>query len=209
MLSHVESFGVKEISAIEPNKRDAQFIGENHPRVIVHNKLLSECLLKEDSFDVIASFEVLEHVPNVSGFLESCWKTLRPGGKLVIEVPNHDDALLSKLDVPAYKRFYYHKAHIHYFTKKSLNEITMFSKLRGKVESFLMYPYYNHISWVQNDSPQGNADDALDILSPAVGADESAKLINEFYRNKAVEYEELLKELDLGDCLVFTGEKVR
>lgn len=39
---------------------------------------------KPGSFDLVLSTQVLEHVPNVTGYLQSCFDLLRPGGKLVL-----------------------------------------------------------------------------------------------------------------------------
>ncbi|HSI35208.1 MAG TPA: class I SAM-dependent methyltransferase [Tepidisphaeraceae bacterium] len=38
--------------------------------------------------DAVCAFQVLEHVPDVRGFLEHCVAALRPGGVLAIGVPN-------------------------------------------------------------------------------------------------------------------------
>ncbi len=41
-----------------------------------------------DSFDLIVSFETIEHVPEPTKFLDECARVLRPGGRLVISTPN-------------------------------------------------------------------------------------------------------------------------
>ncbi|MGX5819820.1 class I SAM-dependent methyltransferase [Chitinophaga lutea] len=41
------------------------------------------------SFDVVASFQVLEHVTDVTSFLQAAIACLKPGGKLIIGVPNN------------------------------------------------------------------------------------------------------------------------
>lgn len=46
----------------------------------------------EDSsraYDTITAFQVLEHLWNVRGFFTACSKLLRPGGRLVVSVPNN------------------------------------------------------------------------------------------------------------------------
>ncbi len=40
------------------------------------------------SYDVVTSFQVLEHIADVRSFVESNLKLLKPGGKMVVGVPN-------------------------------------------------------------------------------------------------------------------------
>ena len=55
------------------------------------------------AFDVVCSFQVLEHVTNPGGFLTSMCTVLRPGGKLILGLPNADSFLryeFNVLDLP-------------------------------------------------------------------------------------------------------------
>jgi 2-polyprenyl-3-methyl-5-hydroxy-6-metoxy-1,4-benzoquinol methylase len=54
----------------------------------VHVALLEEAGLPERSFDVVSAFHVLEHMPDSRGFLRTMARWARPGGHIVIEVPN-------------------------------------------------------------------------------------------------------------------------
>ena len=47
-------------------------------------------LEQEGKFDVVCSFQVLEHVPEPENFLRACLKCLRADGLLIIGVPNAD-----------------------------------------------------------------------------------------------------------------------
>ena len=57
-----------------------------------------------DSYDAVVSFQVIEHVPDVGGFIRDCLRCLRPGGRLIVSVPSHDGfmgvELNSVLDLP-------------------------------------------------------------------------------------------------------------
>ena len=53
-------------------------------------------------------------------FLKKCFDYLKKDGILVIGVPNHDDVLLTNYDCQRYQKFYYHKAHVNYFTESYL-----------------------------------------------------------------------------------------
>jgi SAM-dependent methyltransferase len=41
-------------------------------------------------YDTVVSFQVLEHVTDVRGFLDGCLACLKPGGRLIISVPSED-----------------------------------------------------------------------------------------------------------------------
>src|SRR5258705_9232599 len=58
---------------------------------------------KENCYDCICSFQVLEHISRPKEFIDSCIKLLKPGGKLIFCVPNSDGVLAtdySLLDMP-------------------------------------------------------------------------------------------------------------
>jgi 2-polyprenyl-3-methyl-5-hydroxy-6-metoxy-1,4-benzoquinol methylase len=54
------------------------------------------CVSNLDSYDVVCSFQVLEHVSNPKSFIESCLKCLKKGGLLIISVPS-DDSFIGSL----------------------------------------------------------------------------------------------------------------
>ena len=45
------------------------------------------------NYDVVCSFQVLEHVPQPRGFVQACIQALKPGGKLILAVPSEDSFL--------------------------------------------------------------------------------------------------------------------
>jgi SAM-dependent methyltransferase len=47
----------------------------------------------DEKYDVICSFQVLEHVPDAQGFIKACVHALKPGGKLILAVPAEDSFL--------------------------------------------------------------------------------------------------------------------
>lgn len=47
------------------------------------------------AFDVVCSFQVLEHVTDPRSFIAGCLECLRPGGILALATPNHGSAMLA------------------------------------------------------------------------------------------------------------------
>jgi len=56
----------------------------------VLNQDVQDLTFADDSFDLITSNQVMEHVPDdIQGFRE-CWRTLKPRGRLIFTVPLYD-----------------------------------------------------------------------------------------------------------------------
>lgn len=43
-----------------------------------------------DKYDVVCSFQVLEHIYDIKNFIDGCCKALKKGGKLIFAVPNNN-----------------------------------------------------------------------------------------------------------------------
>jgi len=208
ILNNVLGYGVATCDVVEPNKQDSQYLKNKYPSVKIHNSLLEHADLVKDNYDVAVSFEVLEHTTNPAEFLTKIQQSLKKGGNVVLEVPNHNDVLLScyKKNI-GYKDFYYHKAHIHYFTEQSLKELCEKCGFEGEVTSFLMYPFFNNVFWHHNSGPQANAKLALETPVPTHGMSQAEFKINNFFKKVELEYERLVNSNMVGDCLIYKGTK--
>lgn len=52
-----------------------------------HGSLIEEAPLQAESFDLITSMSVIEHIPDDKGAIVKMWNLLKPGGVLLISVP--------------------------------------------------------------------------------------------------------------------------
>ena len=75
-----------KIIGIEPTPDLAQTCRDRGLEII--EKPIEECDLPHDSVDVIASFEVIEHLFKPARMIAAASKLLRPGGMLVLSCPN-------------------------------------------------------------------------------------------------------------------------
>jgi 2-polyprenyl-3-methyl-5-hydroxy-6-metoxy-1,4-benzoquinol methylase len=76
-------------------------------------------------YDAVCSFQVLEHVVNPKEFLDACCILLRPGGLLVLGVPNQDSYvrhMVNPLDMPPH--------HMTRWTRRPLNRIQSYFPLK-------------------------------------------------------------------------------
>jgi len=201
IVSRVNDFGVKECQVVEPNIQDSDFVKYKNPNVIVHNSILKDADLPKDYFDIIVAFDVVEHVFNPKDFLKKCFDLLKENGILVVAIPNHNDVLLTNYECEKYQKFYYHKAHINYFTSHSILDLCESVGFQGGVKSFLDYSFFNHVHWQQNNKPMLSADKAF------VSNVSKNEKINEFYKRVELEYEKLINDEMLGGALIFNGIK--
>ena len=95
---------------LEPNQGYSEFARDQYG-VRVETMHLDQ--LEEQDFDVITMFHVLEHLPNPARAIEFVYRKLRPGGYLMIEVPNIEQADASPANI-------FFKAHIWYFSRATL-----------------------------------------------------------------------------------------
>ena len=207
IISQVIDYGVSECHGVEPNKSDADYVKNKHKEVIIHNSKIENVNLQSEFYDIITSFEVLEHVISVKSYLQTCFKALKSGGDIILEVPNHNDVLLSCYSTKAYKNFYYHNAHIHYFTVNSLMDICEKYGFKGEVESLQIYPFFNHVNWCINNTPQPTALEAINTPIPTLGSSDEQIKINNFYSHVENMYDDLINSLKLGGELIFKGKK--
>lgn len=109
----------------------------------------------EARFDVVLHFFVLEHIADPVAFLEAQLALLKPGGRIVFEIPNAADPLYSVYDIPAFERFYWAIAHPWYFSEPSLHHLL---KQLGHPYEILRdqrYDLSNHLVWARDGRPGG------------------------------------------------------
>ena len=104
-----------DAKGIEPNLGYSEFAKDQYG-VEIETAMLGE--LRPASFDIVTMFHVLEHMGEPRGVSRCIHTTLKPGGFLVVEVPN-----ILQFDASPHNIFF--KAHLTYFSLTSLK--TLFS----------------------------------------------------------------------------------
>ena len=74
------------VQGVEPEATAAAMTRDRGLPVVVAE--LENAGLPESSFDVVSAFHVLEHIPDSRAFLRMLARWARPGGHVVVEVPN-------------------------------------------------------------------------------------------------------------------------
>ena len=141
-----------ETLGIEPDQ-DAKALGiKNYGLSVLQETALKT--LPESSFDIISMWHVLEHVPNLNERLRDLKKILKPGGSIIVAVPN-----CSSKDALRYKQFwgaYDAPRHLWHFTPKDIQAI--FSEQGMRVDRILPMKFDSfYISLLSEKYKTGNA----------------------------------------------------
>lgn len=111
----------------------------------------------DNHFDVISLFHVFEHITEPISFLNVLKEKLKPGGKMIIEVPHAEDILLTMLDLEAFKKFTFWSEHLILHTRKSLEAFVMEAGMKVQsIQGIQRYPLSNHLFWLKNEKPGGH-----------------------------------------------------
>ena len=104
-------------------------------------------------FDIVVLFHTLEHIIDPVILLKNIKKLLKPKGKVLVEVPNCDDFHLGLNK--SYKKFYWERAHIHYFNSKNLKTVINLGGFKGiKITGVQRYSIENFFHWRLKNKPQ-------------------------------------------------------
>jgi len=141
-----------DITGLEISKERREF-----SKKVTKSKVLNINLMYENldigKFDVIVFFHVLEHISDSVIFLKNLKKFLNKNGKIIIEVPNYDDFQIELNSF--YKNWYFQRAHIHYFTPKTLKNTLQKSGFKNiKIMGIQRYGIGNMFNWKINHKPQ-------------------------------------------------------
>ena len=199
---------VGEVVGVELNLANADFT-RRELGIKVFSEPLEELDLPPDYFDLITIYHTFEHVADPLGFLGAVRHCLKPGGKVCIEVPNLDDALLSLYQLKKFADFWFIEPHLFYYTPNTLGQMLRRAKFSGEYKTTQAFSLFNHLNWLVNGQPQGDWKAASTTPQlPLRGT--RAKLrrqLNSWLGKVDQDYRRLLEKNRLGSMLTFIGTK--
>jgi len=139
-----------EVVGVELESRVREYWGDS---IALHGGL-------EDvgrSYDLITAFHVVEHLPDPRAMLRELATRLKDRGRLVIEVPSSEDALLTLYENDAFQRFNYWSQHLFLFNAETLRRLATQAGLRViSIQQFQRYPLSNHLHWLSRNRSGGH-----------------------------------------------------
>lgn len=108
-------------------------------------------------YDLITAFHVVEHLSDPIAMLKTLADKLSKNGRMVIEVPSSEDALLTLYDSDAFQRFTYWSQHLFLFNAETLRRLAERASLRiVTIQQHQRYPLSNHLHWLSQGKPGGH-----------------------------------------------------
>jgi cyclopropane fatty-acyl-phospholipid synthase-like methyltransferase len=111
----------------------------------------------DKTVDEIFLFHVLEHIGDPFSLLEKLKRKLNPGGQIIVEVPNADDALLTLYQSKAFSEFTYWSPHLYLYNASTLRLLANKATLKtAAIRQEQRYPLSNHLYWLSMGKPGGH-----------------------------------------------------
>ena len=108
-------------------------------------------------YDLITAFHVIEHLSDPIAILKTLAEKLSKNGRMILEVPSSEDALLTLYDSSAFQRFTYWSQHVHLFNAETLRHLAKKSGLRiVSIQQYQRYPLSNHLYWLGHGKAGGH-----------------------------------------------------
>lgn len=142
-----------QVTGVEPERR----VGDHFEESLDIVRDLETIQATACSYDLITAFHVVEHLPDPVSILQDLKKLLAHGGRIVVEVPSSEDALLTLYDSDAFQRFTYWSQHLFLFNAHTLSILAARAGLSVvAIEQYQRYPLSNHLHWLSKEAPGGH-----------------------------------------------------
>jgi 2-polyprenyl-3-methyl-5-hydroxy-6-metoxy-1,4-benzoquinol methylase len=143
-----------EVEGLEPEQQARENSKKQGMRVHASTE---EAKKEKRNFNLVTLFHVVEHFYKPDTELAEIYELLKPGGLLLIETPNSQDALLTKYESLPFGNFTYWTHHPMLHSNKSLGLLVAKNKFNLISNSGTQrYGLENHLHWLSHEKPGGH-----------------------------------------------------
>ena len=145
----------KNSFGIEIEKKFQPYFKNNN--IIVFESIENLHNTHKIKFDLITAFHVFEHLKNPISEIKKLNYLLKNDGKIIIEVPNSDDALISLYKSKAFKKFTYWSQHLFLYNETTIKSLVEKADMKvNYIKQIQRYPISNHLYWLSKKKPGGH-----------------------------------------------------
>lgn len=128
-------------TGLELNAHAAK-VGRKKGLHILEESIQNHAKKHKEHYDVVCSFQVAEHVASIGEFIQASLDALKPGGKLIISVPNNDSVVFKAgvdivLNMPPH--------HMGLWNMNSLIKLQHFFPVQ--IEDIYLEPLQSYHAW--------------------------------------------------------------
>lgn len=159
-------------------------------------------------FDLVISIDCLDHLSNPYETVLTMRDLLKDNGKIYIEVPNQQDGLnlyLPETTRKEYNRFFWHRAHLFYFTKDTISALFQRAGLGISVSCRHNYTLKNYLNWYFLGKPQTRFLTGTQCVDFFSDNSPFEKRMNNMFRLMEREFKKIMAETFHGDSLCCMG----
>ena len=178
----------KKLYGVEISQQNIDFIKSNFRFIDVYKDIEK---LKE-KIDIATFFHSYHYLDQPMSTLKKVFNLLKKKGKVIIEIPNANDMLLSKINSANFKKFTFCKENLIWHTEDSLRFVLKKTGFR-KVNIYFKQRYNinNHLGWILLGKPGGH-----ETMSGVIKSEVDKK-----------RYENFLIKNKISDTLIAIAEK--
>ena len=145
------------VDGVELEKRVRDYWKDSHITIYPSIDEICDPHFKCKPYDLITAFHVLEHLPDPLAILKQLGSLIADNGRIIIEVPSADDALLTLYDCEPFQNFTYWSQHLYLFTFATLSKLIKKSGFKLiSIHNYQRYSLSNHLYWLSQGKPGGH-----------------------------------------------------
>lgn len=120
LLENVRNRYAIEGIGVELSEQESNY-GRDRLSVDIRNTVLNETNIPKNEFDLVACFEVVEHIPDPISFVQELIEYVKPGGYLLVMTDNFESSVARHLG-PGFPKWIPH-SHISHFAPMTLERL--------------------------------------------------------------------------------------